>query len=872
MKILSCLLILLLLVSTALWAADDNETKYITVIPGKQYKAGWLHKLFLGAHWRHLWTTPVRVEVLDLKRFSNGLTPVKRGGGKQTKSLRFKGNDGNFWKFRSISKDPGQLLPKEFQDTLVEWAFKDQVSSANPMAPLVVAPIMKAVGILQAEPQLVWMPDDEGLGRYREEFAKMLGTIEIHPKVDKDDQVEFAGAEKIINTFKLLNRLEKKRDERFDSKEYLKTRLVDIFVGDWDRHFDQWLWALYQEGDREYWRPIPRDRDQAFSKSDGLLPWLSTYMIMELGGFGSRYPWIRKISWSGRFVDRRYLTEMDKTTWDSITTFVKDRLTDQVIREAVKRLPPEHYKKAGEKLIKILKARRDRLPGISFKYFKQMNKVIDVYASAKDDFVQIDRLCDDETVVAVFKRDKKTEAKKGEPLYYKKVDHRFTSEIRIYLSDGDDRAELKGVVNSGPLVRVIGGKGKDQLIDNSLVKGFFLKITPFKKAETKTIFYDSGKKTFFKKARGTKIVREKVPEPANDEEKFRPLQRDRSSQFFILPVISYSSHDGLIIGANPSHYKYNFRAKPYERFLSLNASYATKTGGHHVHFQGIFNSIIKGTSVSLDILKTQFLFTDYFGYGNETGFDKTLEKERYYETREDFLIFHPSLQFKLGKKAKAAIGVAYSFSDIALENESLLEEFTHNRYGLGSFQMVELVSSLQYDTRDHQANPYQGIFLDLVCSYAPKLLDNRFDFFKSEIDARLFFTLKILTPMTFAFHMGGAKTWGDYPFFRGAFLGGNDNLRGYNRNRFAGDACLFGQAEIRAYLGSLKLVLPARIGFHLFTEAGRVFKKDENSNQWHPAYGGGIWISFANRFINTSFTIARSPEKFVVYFNLGFMY
>src|SRR2546422_5138593 len=45
-------------------------------------------RLFLGAHYRDLWGTPVEVEVLDLSRFAGGLTPTGCGGRRQTKVLR----------------------------------------------------------------------------------------------------------------------------------------------------------------------------------------------------------------------------------------------------------------------------------------------------------------------------------------------------------------------------------------------------------------------------------------------------------------------------------------------------------------------------------------------------------------------------------------------------------------------------------------------------------------------------------------------------------------------------------------------------------------------------------------------------------------
>jgi hypothetical protein len=28
-----------------------------------------------------------------------------------------------------------------------------------------------------------------------------------------------------------------------DEDEYIKARLFDMLIGDWDRHYDQWRWA-----------------------------------------------------------------------------------------------------------------------------------------------------------------------------------------------------------------------------------------------------------------------------------------------------------------------------------------------------------------------------------------------------------------------------------------------------------------------------------------------------------------------------------------------------------------------------------------------------------------------------------------------------
>jgi hypothetical protein len=213
---------------------DSSQT--VTLAAGPEYEAGSLHRFFFGSHYRDLWATPLKVEVLDLNRFAGGLTPLRRGGRRQTKSLRFLGEDGRQYVFRSIDKDPSRVLPPELQETLASDIIQDQISSAHPFAALVVGPLAKALGVLYAEPRLAVMPDDPKLGEFRAEFRQLMGFIEERPNDGLDGEPGFAGSDKIVATQELFAELEKDHDNDVDSEAYLTARLLDIFVGDWDRH------------------------------------------------------------------------------------------------------------------------------------------------------------------------------------------------------------------------------------------------------------------------------------------------------------------------------------------------------------------------------------------------------------------------------------------------------------------------------------------------------------------------------------------------------------------------------------------------------------------------------------------------------------
>ncbi|MBK9331718.1 MAG: hypothetical protein IPM96_04745 [Ignavibacteria bacterium] len=186
-EIKKVLVIILLLISIKVdYAYSQEDSLKIfsgkkKVTAGSEYDRTGLTEFFLGKHWRDLWTAPFYADVIDMEKFAGGLTPLKKGGGLQTKSLRLKGKDGIEYKFRSMNKDPSKILPKDLQNSVFADLVKDQISTSHPFSAVIVAPLLNAVGILNAEPIVVVLPNDRSLGDYRNEFGGLLGTIEVNP-------------------------------------------------------------------------------------------------------------------------------------------------------------------------------------------------------------------------------------------------------------------------------------------------------------------------------------------------------------------------------------------------------------------------------------------------------------------------------------------------------------------------------------------------------------------------------------------------------------------------------------------------------------------------------------------------------------------
>ncbi|OGU34122.1 MAG: hypothetical protein A2068_04810 [Ignavibacteria bacterium GWB2_35_6b] len=545
-------------------------------------------------------------------------------------------------------------------------------------------------------------------------------------------------------------------------------------------------------------------------------------------------------------------------------------MTDNIIENAVKVLPAAHFEKAGNELIAKLKSRRDLLFQFSNEYYNFVNKYLDIFCTDKEDSVFVNRINDLNTEVKVFSKEKKSSAGYGILYYHKIFSNEITKDIRIHLLDGDDKTFVTGDVEESPVVRFIGGEGKDEFEDSSIVNGYFLTFTPIPAAENRTRFYDSGNNTIFKTGPSSFVNRDEVPKPANQIEMYEPALRDRGHHWRLIPVLSFDSDNGLIFGLSPFVKKHNFRADPFEYKMSFTVMYATFPKSTSFGFSGEFPQYIKNAIVKLDAELTELRFTKYFGYGNNTVFSKALYNDDFYKLDQELFFVKPSVEFYLSEKIKSNLGVSYNYWESKLSNKILINNFPYENSGLGNIKVIGLHSEFEYNSLDNQNEPAEGFQINSKLTYYPKVWQVDRSFVKGSFDAKTYFTTNSFSNVTLALRAGAAKIWGHYPFFEGVFLGGPDNLRGYNRDRFAGDAYLFGKAELRTYLTEVKIILKGKLGFHLFGESGRVFAQGEDSNKWHPSYGGGLWLSYLNSELVGAAYIAGSPEGLQFYLNVGF--
>ena len=826
-----------------------DRPESVTVVPGPEYHASGIRGWFAGSRYRDLWQTPIRVPVLDLARYAGGLTPLKHGGGSQTISLHFLGADGVEYVARSVDKRP--VVPPEYKG-VIESVVRDETSASLPGVALVVAPLMQAAGLLHVpEPQLVVIPDDPRLGRYRDEFAGMLAELETRPKTE-DGEEGFAGASKVEKSDKLLADLQKSSGNRVDSRAYLTARLLDTYIGDWDRGPSQWRWAGYGDKGNRLWKPIALDRDWAMQRSNGLLARVVRSERPELTVFDEKYPSLISAMFQEWTFDRRLLQDLDWPAFDSTGRALQAALTDSVIDFAVGQLPPEFQKKRGPQLIKWLRARRARMPAFVRAYYLMIAEGADVHSTAEPTLVELTGRR--ETLELRMRR-------RDDPdttVYY---DRRFvrhdTKELRLYLDGGPDSVVVRGG-HDGIGTRVIANVDGTVVVDSSAP------------GATSTRIYDGGHPARV-------IDRHHVSEDDTRWTAQAPqpgvLKRDIGRSCGFTPRGAASSDVGLGIGAYYTCDTYGFRREPWAMRQTIGVGYLTGPGGvsglYQIQIRPVESNVIWGLRIS----GVSAEWSRFFGFGNSTSLvvGGAPRSVNFFQVRESRYNVYPSVTLPLADGLTFQVGPQLRYWATGHTSGTLFA--VDHPYGAGPFGNIGGLGILRYDTRDAIGLPTKGVLIDVVGRAVPAVWDAQSGYGSVRGQASTYLTPGgfPLEP-TLALRVGGMKVWGTAPYQDMAHIGATQNtedpytVRGFYPDRFTGDASVWGNAQLSFIIAHPKLLVPTDLGVVALNDVGRVFFPGDHSSDWHDGYGGGLFVGLFRRSVTVTAVAVHSSERTFFYF------
>jgi Outer membrane protein/protective antigen OMA87 len=812
-------------------------------------EVGRLHRKLFGENYRKEWAMATKVPVLRLSKLHGGLRPIQRGGGMQTMSLRLQDPTGKQWVLRSVNKQSESLLPMELHHTLAHEFLDDANSAQHPYAALIFPPLAEAIDLPHTNPVIGLVAPDSLLAQYTE-FANTICLLEEREPIGDSD-----------NTPKMLRRLTNDNDDVYKAKTFLRARMLDLLVNDWDRHEDQWRWRDANDGkkgaDRDY-LGVPRDRDQALRKMEGLFPAIVS-MPFALPLIQGIAPEIRHVHYSLRksgFLNAHVKSQFSWEEWQEEVTGFVEAMTDSVLEAALRRLPPEVYELRHDELLQTLKARRDALPAAMDAHYRFINRIVDIRLSNKHERVTVAEEADGALRVTVRKINKEGEVKRK--LMEKSYDPQITKEIRLYLSSGEDSVRLR--TERSPIrVRIIGGNGK---------KHYDIQ------AEARPVdVYDRGEGSTF----GSEDIRRRViTKTDSSHTAFVPV--NLYNVWAPLVTAGYNADDGLLLGAGFRYtHQRGFRTEPFNHTQQFMLSGSFNTGALRMRYRGHWKRVIGTADAVIEAEALMPHTRNYFGLGNGAFYDRQKDM-RYYRTRFETYRLDPLLQWQGNDQTTIRVGPSlqwYRFSASRNEGRFILQPEAVHTYD--SLTLAEskghagIVAHFKKDTRNSALRPSRGGYFQADAAAYAGISEYARSFTQVNMELAVYAGLAG-EALVLSNRIGGGATIGHAAFYQSQFLGGQGNLRGFRQYRFAGNHIAFNNLELRArmaYIGNY--LLPGELGLMGFYDVGKVWADVRQNDRIQQGVGGGLYYIAAN-FTVLQAVVGHSREGWYPYFSLGFRF
>jgi hypothetical protein len=771
-----------------------------TIAAGPAYERGKFHNWLWGNNRRAEWATPIQVPILWLDTAYGGLKPYKMGGGNETRSLRLKSADGKEYALRSVNKSRKDVIPPDFKNTFVDDIIRDQVSMAHPYGARALPVMMAEAGIYYPRNIIVYVPEQPALDTFNDRFKNDLYMLEQRPDGDWSEADNLGNFKKYESTEEVLEKMMKSNKYTADQYAFVKARLFDMLISDWDRHEDNWRWGENESGDNTKFIPVPRDRDNVFYAHDGLLinMMISAAKLKYMQHFDHKVKNIEDLNWEMRYIDRFFTNALSWNDWQRAATELQQALTDTVIAQSVRQLPPEIFNVSGRELIDKLKSRRAQLPEFARDYYLFLSSEVFVPGTKQNEYFDIKEIDGRKTEIAIYRINDKGETE-AQPYYHRIFDPAETKQIRIFGVDGHDEYNVK---NGSKAIKV-------QVNDT----------TPAYKYK----WYEYNYKGFG-------------------------------------PDISYNNPDRLYVGIKYKNTKQRWDKTPFASQYTAGVRYSISQNAISAYVKALYPSVIGKWDLAVDGEYDAIRWTNFYGTGNETQmFTKDVQFHRL-RSREWFASL--GLIRAFGKSSVSISGFYQNVKNINDSGRYVSNVFhfitpdiyEENPYagGIVSYSFSSLTDSIV---------PVKGIAFLTSGTLSNNFRQKEF-FQRYEAHLRAFFP--ITKHISFALRAGGATVVNDAVLNSGqqyqhAIIGGGRSLRGYRRERFWGQSAYYNQNELRFITDLRTKIMNGKIGVFGFFDNGRVWMPGENSNKIHIGYGPGILLAPFNK-ISATLTYSISEE------------
>ena len=838
-------------------AYDFPQTITTSIYPQELYEKLPKNKLLHGERYRKYYGLEFEAPVATLDTLYGGLTPVKLGGGFQTVNLRLRDKDGKEYALRRMQKSAKQFLQREiFREEYVKDELKGSTSetfifdfytSAYPFATLIVDDLASAADIYHTNPKMFYIPKHNNLGEFNEEVGNELFIIEEQPSDEWGELRSFGKPDDIESTDTAIEEMFEDEENTINEKLYIRARLFDMWIGDWDRHADQFKWAQFKgEDGKDVYEPIPRDRDWAMPKYDGFILKTGTAItpsLRKMQSFTADFENVKNLNRANYKYDLTIIQKSNLEDWLKQAEHLQNSLTDEVIESAFSNVPEEAQDELAEGLKDKLRQRRSQITEWAEKYYVDLRENVVLTATHKDDFVDI-FIQDDGTVDVKIYRNKDGERK--DLFKDLTLDPEITEELWVYGLNDKDEFKVEGG-KTKIRMNLIGGAGED-----------FYDLDNHKKLRV----YDWASRE--SEYRGTIPTRDISDDYESNHFGMFKFQQNSSQ---LLPFFGFDPDAGLKIGAVENLNINKFSKQESTTSHRISGQYHTATKGVDIGYHGYFRDIIKNYEFELKGRYTTPAYAEnFFGYGNSTEFNQDLDFN-FYRVRHELMTVEPTFVRKFGRYFDD-FRLSVPIDRIDVENNE--NRFVQDYFPSGDPQLNENFylgadATYHFKNYDLEIDPALGLELRLNGGYK-KNLSNTNDLFYFKPELTVVYPLALNDRLKLSTDIQSEMHWSDdrIPFYYASTLGGISGLRSFRNDRFTAENSFVQSTDIRYTLQSGNtFILPGNLGTYIGFDYGKVWmnegERDEipasdQNDDLHFSYGGGIYFTSANLFtLRTSY-------------------
>lgn len=811
------------------------------IYPEKMKTHNSIYNKVWGKHYRELYYKPVSVKLATLESLYGGLSireqiPKMHGVVLSDKkdNLYFLKPLGGGSGFLESSFFRKVYNPEDFKDTYLGDFVTEAYTIAHPYTFIASGLMADKLGLISFKPQINYIAEateNDTIADGTNLKNKLVSIAEV----PGDERYRHAGT-----TEELLDKLKTSSTYKIDQRKYIRTRLFDMLIGDWNKIPESWYWIENGQDSSVVYEPVVVDRNYAFTKVDGIFfrPLLRMLGLNFITNYHYKIKDVKEFNKLGYALDIALTQASDESLWIEEAKYIQNNLTDEMINKAFSTLPAEVQDAQTGEIRENMKMRKDDLVKIAQTYYKELQNTPVIAGTDGNDRFVIDENENGHLRLRLY------DADNGQLIWDKEYISKHTHEIWIYALDGNDTFEINKSRNSIPVL-LIGGKGQNNY--------------NIKEAKKVSIYESKSQEDRLKSLENVKTI---FP---NDEENALSYNYEnlRHTKWTFTPIGLYDSDLGLNIGTSVAYTIYGFGRSPYSRRHQFSFDYV-----NGFTYQGIFPDYDSNRSFHVSAyIGSPASFSNFFGFGNSTSGYKDEEK-KFNRVNLRKLAISPALYYNIDDSQE--VNITSDFQLFKVNNPDGRDRYINQVYDdnnsiFDKKYYINLSATYKLDKKTkHFISKYK---VEATAGWTVNLAHPGANF--PYLSGNLGVDIKITNRLTFATLIKGKKIFNDkYEFFQSA----TTELRGFRDNRFIGKSSFYQYSDIRWDMGRLNNPFtPLLYGVFVGIDHGRVWYPAEDSNKWHTSYGGGFWLTLFRNFTGKfSYFASKDTGRFTFTLGMGF--